>query len=64
MSKKEIGYDQRPRFGWADDLDKDPQHIREKKSPRYRHPVVVIPLPFMSAKLRKKLREFAKGIWP
>jgi hypothetical protein len=28
--KKEIGYDKRPRFGYTDDFDKDPQIIREK----------------------------------
>ena len=63
--KKEVGYDKRPRFGWADDLDKDPQHVREVKSPRFSQPVAVIPLPFMSSKVRRKIREFVNGsVWP
>jgi hypothetical protein len=61
--KKEIGYDKRPRFGWCDDLDKQPQKIVENKSPIYSHPVVVIPLPFMSPKTKALFREFTKGFW-
>ena len=66
----------RPRFGWCRSLDLDPQTIFEKRS-RLVHgpglapanggprPVVVIPLPYMSAKIRDKIKEFTNGtIWP
>jgi hypothetical protein len=63
--KKPIGYDKRPRFGWADDLDKDPQFIYEAQNKKKsRHPVAVIPLPFMSAKRRRIIREFTEDTWP
>lgn len=55
--------DKRPRFGWTDDLDKDPQYIYEKKQKGFTH-VVVIPLPFESSKLRRKIREFIKAKLP
>ena len=46
------------------DLDYDPQWIYEKKSISF-YPVAVIPLPYMSAKVRAKVRKFANGtIWP
>lgn len=64
--KKEIGYDRRPRFGWSDSLDNDPQFIYESKrgsAGRGAHPVVVIPLPFMSPKLRHAMRSVAKQLW-
>jgi hypothetical protein len=61
---KEIGYDKRPRFGWAVDLDNDPQMIHENKIDSELHPVAVIPLPFMSSKQRRLVREFAKSMWP
>jgi hypothetical protein len=62
--KKEIGYDKRPRFGWAEDLDSIPQHVYEDKM-EDGHPVVVIPLPYLSPKIRKKINEFTNGtIWP
>ncbi len=60
---KPIGYDKRPRFGWCDDLDSDPQKISESKNWDSSHPVAVIPLPFMSPKQRKTIREFAKNHW-
>lgn len=63
--KTEQKVDERPRFGWTDSLDKEPQVIYEKKARGHKTPVVVIPLPFMSAKLRREIREFAKHrIWP
>ena len=63
MNKKPT--DQRPRFGWCTNLDNEPQHIYEKGYQDFRTPVVVIPLPYMSAKMRKKIREFTNGtIWP
>ncbi len=65
--KKEIGYDKRIRFGWTDDLDKDPQRIFENKGApgMHVHPVAVVPMPFMSSKMRAKIREHLKGIvWP
>jgi hypothetical protein len=63
---KEIGYDKRVRFGWTDDFDLEPQLIREMKIKGLaEHPVAVIPLPFMSAKIRQKIRNALKGIvWP
>jgi hypothetical protein len=62
--KKEIGYDKRPRFGWVDDLDLTPQHVYEEKV-EDGHPVAVIPLPYLSSKIRKKILEFVNGtIWP
>lgn len=61
---KPIGYDRRPRFGWVDDLDKDPQFIYEVQNKgKERHPVVVIPLPFMSPKMKKFSRVVAKNLW-
>lgn len=69
--------DNRPRFGWCDDLDNEPNIVREKKRGRLlssfsmraasvnqdRH-VAVIPLPFSSAKMRAKVRALAKTLWP
>ena len=64
MKNKTEKPDSRPRFGWCRDLDYDPQWIYEKKSISF-YPVAVIPLPCMSAVLRKKIREFTNGtIWP
>lgn len=57
--------DNRPRFGWTDVLDDDPQVIYEKRILGTKIPVAVIPLPFMSAKQRHKVREFTKEtLWP
>ena len=56
--------DRRPRFGWTDTLDLDPQHIYEDKSDDHPCPVVVIPLPYMSPKLRKLIRGFASSLFP
>ena len=61
--KKKIGYARRPRFGWCDDLDNDPQIIWEKKGPNANMPVVLIPLMFMSPKLKKQFREIARKLW-
>lgn len=62
--KKEIGYDKRIRFGWCDNLDLDPQYIHETKQ-KDMHPVAVVPMPFMSAKMRQKIKECLRGIvWP
>jgi hypothetical protein len=52
--------DKRPRFGWANSLDNDPQIIAEKKLRNDYFPVAVIPLAFMSAKMRDKVRKLAK----
>ena len=61
---KEVGYDKSPRFGWTDDLDTDPCYIKEYKGNTFVHPVVVIPLPFMSPKLKKLIRSFTReNIW-
>jgi hypothetical protein len=54
----------RPRFGWTDTLDEDPQYIYEEKSDDHPYPVVVIPLPYMSPKLRRLIREYTNSIWP
>ena len=53
--------DNRPRFGWCGNLGSDPQNIYEKKYDGMR-PVVVIPLPFHSAKFRKQLRAIAQWL--
>lgn len=55
--------DTRPRFGWCDDLDLEPQRVRESRRGKDDISVVVIPLPFHSTKLRKKIKEFAKSLW-
>lgn len=49
--------DLRPRFGWCDDLDLDPQYISEKRVGGGIY-VAVIPMPFNSGKIRKEVREF------
>lgn len=54
--------DPRPRFGWCDNLDLDPQHITEKKVNKGDTYVVVIPLPYASPKLRKAARIVASSI--
>lgn len=63
--------DPRPRFGFCWKLDNNPQVIREK--PRLgdaihgrinRTAVAVIPLPFMSSKMKARVRAFAKTINP
>jgi hypothetical protein len=65
MSTKKESTDTRPRFGWTSDLDNEPQVIFEEKSLKSEKPVVVIPLPYVSAKLRRKVREFVNGtLWP
>lgn len=57
--------DNRPRFGWTQTLDNEPQIIRENKTEQAAIPVVVIPLPFESPTLRRKIRDFVNGtIWP
>ena len=53
-------HDNRPRFGWCDDLGKDPQMILEERD-QGDVPVVVIPLPYMSSKIKHKIREFTNG---
>lgn len=66
--------DNRPRFGWCDEraIDNDPQVIQEKR-PKGKtrdfngkvFPVVVIPLPYISSKVKHKIREFTNGtLWP
>jgi hypothetical protein len=60
--QKEPKPDLRPRFGWTNKLDNDPQQIWEKPSDKSEFPVVVIRLPFMSSKIRKAVREFSKNI--
>lgn len=62
MKKKKE--DNRPRFGWCDDLDNEPQFIFEEKAEPSERPVAVIPLPFMSGKRRAIIRKFAKSLWP
>lgn len=56
--------DPRPRFGYCDDLDLDPQHITEKRKSKKDLYVVVIPLPFKSPKLRRYIREFVSKYLP
>jgi hypothetical protein len=64
VKKPEKNYDQRPRFGWSDSLDTDPQILSENRFDKS-FPVVVIPLPYQSEKLRRKIRDFVNGtIWP
>ena len=61
--------DERVRFGWCWCLDGDPEIIYEKRKyvngmdePKA---VAVVPLPFMSAKMKAKVRAFAKEVvWP
>jgi len=60
---KEIGYDKRARFGWTNSFDQDPVWILEEKTKMAKHPTVVIPLPFISPKLRNSVREFTKSLW-
>jgi hypothetical protein len=55
--------DSRPRFGWADSLDNEPQVIREEKF-KGSFPVAVLPLPFMSSKRRSVIRKIQKDIFP
>lgn len=67
--------DKRPRFGWTSkrNINLDPQKIYENRDDRFLVkspkeniiPVVVIPLPFLSAKMRAKIRAFTNAtIWP
>lgn len=53
--------DMRPRFGWTNTLDDEPQTIRENKL-KGDFAVVVIPLPFRSPKLKARCRAFSKEI--
>jgi len=57
--------DQRARFGWASDLDTNPQAVYEKRgkhSPDLR-PVVVIPLPAkLNGRKRALIRQFAVAL--
>lgn len=65
MKHKTENPDNRPRFGWCDNLDNEPQKIFEKRFRKTTQPVVVIPLPYVSAKVRRKVREFVNGtLWP
>lgn len=56
--------DKRPRFGWCANLDNEPQSVWEGNAfliePK---PVVLIPLPKMTEKMKKLAREFVKGLW-
>jgi hypothetical protein len=61
MSKQNT--DGRPRFGWTDSLDNEPQIIREKKF-KGAFAVAVLPMPFMSARRRAVVREFQKTNHP
>lgn len=57
--------DIRPRFGWTEDIDRDPQYVFENRiHPEGMKSVVIIPLPFMSPKIKKQIREFTKTLWP
>jgi hypothetical protein len=59
--------DNLPRFGFCYDLDAEPQIIHERpiaKIPARPRAVVVIPLPFMSAKQKAKVRAFTKSLHP
>lgn len=56
--------DNRPRFGWCPDLDSIPQEVLEDKIFPNERSVAVIPLPFMSPKMKAKVREFTKSLWP
>ena len=61
------GLDNRPRYGWCVDLDKNPQTVREERSyseqtatkNRY---VVVIPIPYKSSMVRKAVAKLVKRI--
>jgi len=61
--------DNRPRFGWAHTLDNDPQIIYENPDKwiaddQESFPVAIVPLPYMSGKLRQKVRNFIKKQLP
>lgn len=57
--------DHRPRFGFARNLDNDPQIVSEKKVFKDDFPVVVIRLPYGGSKVRAKVRAFVNGtLWP
>lgn len=69
MPKPAISFDNRPRYGWCNNLDLDPQIILEKRPPksptREFRPVVVIPMPYTSDKVRMKIKAFTLGtLWP
>lgn len=56
--------DNRPRFGYCHDLDSQPQICWETKIAGGT-PIVVIPVPFNSTKVRQKVRNFTKEfLWP
>lgn len=67
--------DMRPHFGWCWDLDADPQLVYDSREscridalannsliPSW--PVVVIPLPFMSARMKQRVLKFVKEQLP
>lgn len=59
--------DNRPRFGVCYDLDALPQIVHEKRIqglPAKGRRVAVIPLPYNSANVRRKVREFTKSLTP
>jgi hypothetical protein len=55
--------DNRPRFGWSGGSDDDPTIVWEEKDSRVppERPVAVIPLPYISEKVRAKVRAFVDG---
>jgi hypothetical protein len=65
-NKKPAKLDNRPRFGYCRDLDRNPQIITEdSKGVKTARQVAVIPLPYMSPKVRAKVRAFVNGtLWP
>ncbi len=63
--------DNRPRFGFCGSIDAEPQQIFERSilvdsyyGRDARRCVAVIPLPFMSAKIKAKVRAFTKTLHP
>jgi hypothetical protein len=59
---KKANTDNRPHFGYCDDLSNEPQIIAEKRRNKDQREVVVIPLPYHSAKFRMQLRAIAKWL--
>jgi hypothetical protein len=53
----------KPKFGWVDHPHYEPFVVEETKFGEST-PVAVIPLPFMSAKMQKRVQDFAASINP
>lgn len=71
MKKTTPSLDTRPRFGFCHDLDREPQLIRERAGEgdraygrSRRMAVAVIPMPYLSPKMKRLVREFTADLWP